>query len=181
MGGGFKLRNMKQTMKTKLSIFLTVMMTALLVGCGGNGEPAGTRSTGSDGSQAAGDAREIVIEGNDQMQFDINSFDVEAGERIRLTLKNVGTMPKFSMGHNVVILQRGADGAAFVEAAMNAAANDYIPQGSENQIIAHTALLGGGEEDSITFTAPQTTGEYPYVCSFPGHYQIGMHGVMNVR
>lgn len=140
-----------------------------------------TSGNSSADAQATADAREVVIEANDQMQFSIDNFMVEPGETIQLTLKNVGTMPKFSMGHNVVVLVKSADPAAFVEAAMNAAANEYIPEGSEDQIIAHTKLLGGGESDTITFTAPEETGDYPFLCSFPGHFQIGMKGTMTVQ
>lgn len=144
------------------------------------GESAGSTASASD-SAATADALEIVIEANDQMQFSIENFVVAPGQTVRLTLDNVGTMPKFSMGHNVVILVKDADAAAFVDAATTAAANEYIPEGSEDQIVAHTALLGGGEEDTITFTAPEAAGDYPFVCSFPGHFQIGMAGTMTVQ
>src|SRR5690606_8203843 len=92
-----------------------------------NAEPIATAA-----SEAA---REIVIRANDQMKFDVEAFEVEAGERIRLVLDNVGTMPKMSMGHNVVILQKEVDPNAFVEAAMSAPANDYIPPASASQIV----------------------------------------------
>ncbi len=82
------------------------------------------------------------------------------------------------MGHNVVILEQSVEPTAFAEAAMNEAGNDYIPQNSEDQIVAYTAMLGGGEEDTIVFTAPESTGEYPFICSFPGHRQVGMAGTM---
>jgi uncharacterized cupredoxin-like copper-binding protein len=32
----------------------------------------------------------------------------------------------------------------------------------------------------VTFTAPTTPGRYEFVCSFPGHYQVGMRGVLIV-
>lgn len=139
-----------------------------------NAEPVATAA-------ASGEAREIVIQANDQMKFDVEAFEVKAGEQIRLVLNNVGTMPKMSMGHNVVILQKEVDPNAFAEAAMMAPANDYIPPSSASQIVAHTKMLGGGESDTITFIAPKNAGEYPYLCSFPGHFQIGMRGVMTVR
>ena len=48
---------------------------------------------------------------------------------------------------------------------------DHIPAGSEAQIVAHTKMLGGGESDVITFTAP-AAGEYEFLCSFPGHFAM---------
>src|SRR5690554_3747369 len=47
----------------------------------------------------------VVLEGNDQMQFDKHLFLVEAGKEITLTLKNVGKLPIEAMGHDVVVLK----------------------------------------------------------------------------
>lgn len=167
------------------TLFGGLLMALLLAGCGGNKQEEQTGASGAQGNgddaAAAGPAREIVIQANDQMQFDITEFTVESGERVRLVLKNIGTMPKFSMGHNVVILQQNVNSDTFADRAMNAPATDYIPPNSENQVLAHTKLLGGGEEDSITFTVPRKKGDYVYICSFPGHYQIGMKGIMKVQ
>jgi len=115
------------------------------------------------------------------MKFNLETFQVSPGSTVKLTLKNVGTMPKFSMGHNVVILDLGTDSGKFVEAAMNSAGTEYIPAAQKGKVVAHTKLLGGGEEDTIVFLAPQQPGDYPFVCSFPGHMQVGMKGTMKVR
>lgn len=174
--------------------FLTCLLcglTLIAAGCGGDKpeSSAGSESSGSGdkstsssvSAEIAANAREVVIEANDQMKFSVERFTVEGGEAIRLVLDNVGSMPKFSMGHNVVILKRNVDAAAFVEDAGMAAGNEYIPASRENEIVAYTPLLGGGEQASVTFLAPEEAGEYPFVCSFPGHYQIGMRGVMIVE
>ena len=79
-------------------------------------------------------------------------------------------MPKESMGHNLVVLTPGVDLATFGGEAAAAAANEYIPQSSLSSIIAHTKLLGPGEEDKITFKLDK--GTYDYICSFPGHYGV---------
>lgn len=171
---------------SKLPVLVAAALAALFLGgCGGDERPEGSSQSQSEAPRTAeppaGEVREIVIEANDQMKFNVESFAVKPGESIRLVLKNVGSMPKFSMGHNVVVLKKGEDPAAFAESATMAAANDYIPPGGEDKIIAHTALLGGGEEDSVTFTAPKDKGEYPFLCTFPGHFQLGMGGVMTVQ
>ncbi len=105
------------------------------------------------------------------MQFDKDLFRVKAGETIKLTFKNVGELPKESMGHNVVVLKPGTDGAAFGGEAIKAVDNEYIPITFASAIVAHTKLLGPGETDVIEFTIDQP-GVYPYLCSFPGHYGI---------
>ncbi len=111
----------------------------------------------------------VVIEANDAMQYNTKKIVVKAGQTVKLTLKNVGKMAKSAMGHNFVLLKKGTDMAKFATDAMKAKATDYIPAG--DLIIVHTKLLGGGEEDTITFEAPEK-GEYDFLCSFPGHYAM---------
>ena len=75
------------------------------------------------------------------------------------------------MGHNFVLLKQGVDLAAFGIKSASAKDTDYIPSDEEDNIIAHTRLIGGGETTSIEFDAPEP-GEYEFLCSFPGHYAI---------
>lgn len=118
------------------------------------------------------------------MRFDVTAFEAKPGQKISVTLKNVGTTPKFSMGHNFVLLDRtintGNVQSAFLDKASMEAAHDYVPQG-DKAVIAHTKLLGPNETDSVTFTAPYVPGEYLYLCSFPGHYSQGTKGFMTVK
>jgi azurin len=111
-----------------------------------------------------------TVESNDQMKFDIELIRVKAGEPVEITLKNVGTMPKEAMGHNFVILKPGVDLPTFGSEATGAADSEYIPKSSMSSIVAHTKLLGPGEEDKITFTVEK--GVYDFICSFPGHYGV---------
>lgn len=85
------------------------------------------------------------------------------------------------MSHNWVLLKQNANPAAFVQAAMGAKANDYIPKSKLDKMIAHTDLVAGGESDSVTFTAPSKPGQYQYVCTFLGHFGAGMKGVLVVK
>ena len=127
-------------------------------------------------------AAEITIEGNDAMQFNVKEFKVKAGETVKLTLKHVGKLPKVAMGHNLVILHMGTDAMTWglqVMANGGNAGNDFIPT-DQSKIIAHTKLLGGGESDTIEFTAPSAPGSYPYLCTFTGHVAM-MRGVMVVE
>jgi azurin len=77
------------------------------------------------------------------------------------------------------LLKEGVDLAAFGQKSATAMDNDYIPASEESSIIAHTKMLGGGESDTIEFTAP-AKGSYEYLCSFPGHYAL-MRGVLIVE
>ncbi|MDQ8202218.1 plastocyanin/azurin family copper-binding protein [Pelagicoccus sp. SDUM812003] len=171
-------------------------MIALLLACislflTACGDKASTSSSGQSGSSNADapakeaetpePSREIVVEANDQMKFDKTEIIIAPGETVKLTLNNVGTMPKFSMGHNLVILDKAADVAAFAEASAMSPANEYISPDFQDKVVAATALLGGGETDSVVFTAPKTRGDYPFLCSFPGHVQAGMKGLLKVQ
>lgn len=113
----------------------------------------------------------IVIKGSDAMQFDLKVIKVKAGEKVKLTLVHSGKLAKAAMGHNWVLLKQGVDVAAFGGKAAAARETDYIPKSEAANIIAHTKLLGGGESDTIEFTAPKK-GKYTFVCSFPGHYAL---------
>lgn len=118
----------------------------------------------------AQDKVEITIEGNDRMQFNLSEITVQSGQTVVLTLKHTGRLPVAAMGHNWVLLTQGTDIQQFGIAASKARDNEYIPEDTD-QVIVHTALIGGGEETTIEFKAP-TAGTYDYICSFPGHYGI---------
>jgi azurin len=125
--------------------------------------------------------RAIEIDANDTMKFSVNEIKAKPGESITVTLKNTGTLPKTAMGHNFVLLKSADAVQPFVTDSTQAGATDYIPESQKASIIAHTKLLGPGESDSVTFKAPDTAGSYPYLCSFPGHYQVGMKGELVVQ
>jgi azurin len=85
------------------------------------------------------------------------------------------------MAHNVVVLDNDVDLDAFASASARARDNEYIAPDYKENIIAATALAGGGETVEVTFTVPEKVGEYEYICSFPGHYSAGMKGVLKVQ
>lgn len=124
--------------------------------------------------------KEIHINADDKMKYDVTAFDAKPGEKISITLTNIGTTPKFSMGHNCVVLDRNVNVQNFLDAASMAASTDYVPKDFKG-VLAHTKLLGPGESDTVTFNAPYIPGDYPFFCSFPGHYSQGTKGVMAVK
>jgi azurin len=132
-------------------------------------------------STASAAPREITITGNDSMKFNLTRIEVAPGEEIKIIFQNVGTMPKQAMGHNFVLLHKGANAQAFATAALKAAATEYIPAALADQMIGHTKLLGPKQKDELVFTAPTEAGDYPYLCSFPAHFISGMKGVMVVK
>ena len=125
----------------------------------------------------------VQINADDKMKFDLTAFEVKPGQKVSVTLKNVGTTPKFSMGHNFIMLDRTVNTGnvqAFLDKASTEAAHDYVPPDAK-EVLAHTKLLGPNETDTVTFNAPFVPGEYLYLCSFPGHYTQGTKGFMTVK
>lgn len=171
-------------MNKRIKISMIMLMGFLAVTSCGKKETTPTddqtevsEPTGEGETPAA--SNDLVIEGNDQMQFNKTELHAVAGKPITLTLKHVGQTPKEAMGHNLVILQEGTDEAAFATKAMAAKDTDYIPASEKASIVAHTKLLGGGEEDTIEFTIDKK-GTYNFLCTFPGHYAM-MKGVLIVE
>lgn len=162
----------------KKSLLLVVFAVPFLfAACGDNKNKTTQTETPSAeaGSSTSQLSNEVALTANDQLKFDKIEINVKAGEKVTLTLKNIGTMPKESMGHNFVLLQDGTDLDAFEKEAMQAP--DHIPANNP-AIIAHTRLLGPGESDTIEFTVP--AGQYTFICSFPGHYKT-MLGVLTAQ
>ena len=148
-----------------------VMGALLFAACGKKEEK-------ESGGAAAAAAAPIVITANDQMQYSTKAIEVAAGSQVTLVLQNVGTMPKENMAHNFTLLKPGTVPADFGTKAMAAKATDYIPEG-DPAVIVHTKLLGPGESDTLKFTAP-AAGEYPYMCTFPGHFAV-MNGILTSK
>jgi azurin len=165
---------------------LIFLLAMALVGCGGSEsspEAPGSsdRTTPPKQTTASGDVdRTVTIhpKGN-QMKYKETEFTVSPGETIKLVFENTATSP--SMQHNVVVLNTVKDDAfrRVGEAGMQAgSANNYVPE--DDAILAHTSMSRPGETVSVTFTVPETTGEYGYLCTFPGHWAT-MQGTMYVE
>lgn len=174
-----------------LSLFLVTLIGATLAcSCGKSSDEAGSGKGASPAAEAASKPapvksdlplKKIEITANDQMKFSVEAIEAQAGQPLEVTLINVGSMPKASMGHNWVLLINEADAAKIVEEGFAFAGNDYIPTNMEDHVIARTKILGPGERETVTFNAPSEPGDYEYFCSFPGHYTIGMKGILTVK
>ena len=132
-------------------------------------------------AKATGKARTIELTGDDKMKFDKTELTAKPGETIRVVVKSIGTMAKTIMAHNFVLLKLDADVAEFNTAAFSARATDFIPADKKDSIIANTALAGPGETVEVTFKVPAKAGSYNFLCSFPGHYALGMRGKLIVK
>lgn len=168
---------------SRVPLLVICTFAIALAGCGKKETAPVTSDKGEKATGVATEAtgRAIEITGNDTMKFSLTEIRAKPGESLSVTLSNVGTMPKMSMGHNWVLLKSADLVNAFVEAAMQSPTTDYLPANHKNDMLAHTRLLGPKEKDTVTFQAPKQPGRYPFVCSFPGHFQVGMKGELIVE
>ena len=176
----------------KIRLLPFALFSALLaVGCGKKenvpattadaiaSAPAATAPKAAAPAAAASSARVIEITANDQMQFNMTKIEAKPGEELKIVLNNIGTLPKLAMGHNWVLLTAGTDAMAFGAASMTAKDTDYIAPSMKDKVIAFIPILGPKEKGETTFKAP-AAGEYPYICSFPGHVAL-MKGTLVVK
>ena len=159
-----------------LSFFLCAALVAAPVAAQGT-----KAKTPAPPKPSAKGGRVITITGTDNMKFDVTTITAKPGERLRVVLKAVGALPKIAMAHNFVLLKAGANVDEINKAAMTARDTDFIPPAFKAQIHAFTPLAGAGETVEVSFAAPTTPGTYPYICSFPGHYTMGMKGNLIVK
>jgi azurin len=127
---------------------------------------------------AAAKGRTVNITGNDTMKYDVTTIDAKPGETLHIVLKNVGSMPKVAMAHNVVILKPGTDASAFTSAGMTSRETDFIAPAQKANVLAATTLAGAGETVDLTFKVPAKPATYTFVCTFPGHFAAGMTGTI---
>ena len=112
----------------------------------------------------------------ERMMYDVKELNVKAGKHVKLTFANDDFMP-----HNLLLVNPGKiDDIASKALALGAKGFDtgFVPESSD--ILWHSKLLDHGKEEVIDFSAPTNPGDYPYMCSFPGH-SIIMRGLMHVK
>ena len=110
------------------------------------------------------------------LQYDLVRFTVKPGAKVKVVLTN-----KDDMSHNLVFTKPGKRDSV-VHAAMKLVEKgpsmDYIPDSPD--VLWSMPVLSPGEVKTLTFTAPEEPGVYPYVCTFPGH-GFSMYGAMYVN
>ena len=112
-----------------------------------------------------------------KMAYDQTELSVTAGQYVELVLNNVDEMP-----HNLVLIEAGSleTFGVLVDEFLkspNAANSEYVP--SSRYVLGATKMLDPGETGTIFFKAPDKPGEYPFICTFPGHWRM-MQGILTV-
>lgn len=110
-----------------------------------------------------------------EMRFDKTSFTVKTGQLVEIRFENIDYMQ-----HNLLILTQGSLARVGEEAdklATNSGESDYVPDMEE--VLYATKVVDPDSKAILQFTAPDKVGDYPFVCTFPGHWRL-MNGVMTV-
>ena len=115
----------------------------------------------------------------ERMLFDVTRFEVKARQSIRIDFINPD-----ATAHNLVIVAPGS--AEEIGHAANEMAKDpkaakkgqFVPK--SKKVIQATRMVAPLSAESLRFVAPKKPGEYPYLCTFPGHWVI-MKGIMVVK
>ena len=130
----------------------------------------------------ADDAEKVVsISCGDTLKFDIVKIEAAPGQKLHIKLRNDGTMPKATMGHNWILLDNMSQVMPYATAGMSARDSGYQPKALASHVLAVIPLLGPKESGEVTFTAPEKPGTYPYLCSVSGHAMAGMRGELIVK
>ena len=114
------------------------------------------------------------------LAYDKAELTCKAGQKVKVTLNNNGGI--LPQPHNFILMKPGT--LDKVGALANAMLSDpkamdksYIPESPD--IIAPMKLVQPGQTGSVEFTAPAEAGDYPYACTFPGHWLL-MRGILKV-
>ncbi len=121
----------------------------------------------------------VTVSATADMKFTPTEFTVKAGSAVKLVFRNPD-----SLYHNLVIVNEGALDKIGTKADMMAGQPDgldknYVPDDPDVLHWTPQITLGIARSYTLNFFAPDKPGEYPYICTFPGHWRI-MRGVMKV-
>lgn len=111
-----------------------------------------------------------------QMEFEQTEITANPGQTVTIIFENTATST--AMQHNVVVLNTADDSAIRRVGQAGTTAENYVPD--DPAIITATDVAKPGETTKVTFTVPESPGEYAYICTYPGHY-VSMQGTLIVE
>lgn len=121
----------------------------------------------------------VTVSATADLKFTPEEFTVKAGSAVQLLFHNPD-----NLYHNLVIVKAGALESVGTKADLMAAQPDgmdkhYVPDDPNVLQWTPQITLGIARSHTLRFFAPDEPGDYPYICTFPGHWRV-MRGVMKV-
>lgn len=123
-------------------------------------------------------ARPLSIEAASNLAYKTPELRAKPGETLALTFVNPDVVP-----HNWVLAKPGtlATVGTLADALITdpeAVARHYVPK--TDDVIAYADITEPGKSQTIYFSVPNTSGRYPFLCTFPGHWKL-MNGLLIVE
>lgn len=119
----------------------------------------------------------VTLHSDDQIRWDKATIEVSKQcQTFTVTLVHDGSLSKEVMGHNW-LLTKAEDKEAVIRAMMSAKYTGFVKD--DQRIIAHTGLIGGGEQTTVSFDVSLLVAgqKYSYFCSYPEHSEL-MQGTL---
>lgn len=157
-------------MKKTLSVLMLSLLSGLAMASGEHGDHQGheqqhNQAMGQPGKEAE-ISRTIEVDMDDNMRFSPQQIEVNAGETLRLLVKNSG-----SLVHELVI----GDLASLQEHAEMMRRMPDMQHDDPNMI-----SLKPGQKGELIWTFDQA-GSVDFACLVPGHLEAGMKGKIQVK
>ncbi|WP_395748990.1 LamG-like jellyroll fold domain-containing protein [Prosthecobacter sp.] len=122
--------------------------------------------------------RELVIEAALGLQYVQKKLTAKPGEKLTIVFKNPDVVPHNWMLAKPGTLQKIGNLANLMITDPQGIAKHYVPDSPD--VLAYTDMTNPQATFTIHITAPTEKGDYPYLCTFPGHWMV-MNGVLKVE
>lgn len=122
--------------------------------------------------------REIIVEAALGLQFVQKQLTAKAGEKLTIVFKNPDVVPHNWLLAKPGTLQKLGEKCNLMITDPKGLEKHYVPDSDE--VIAYTDMTNPKESFTIHITAPAEKGDYPYLCTFPGHWMV-MNGMLKVE
>ena len=122
--------------------------------------------------------REIRIDAINGLKYSKKIIEAKSNEALVMILKNIDAMP-----HNLVIVQPGSTkmvGEASFKMISDPKAGEKNYAPDMNEVLHVIPVIEPGKTHSLHFRAPKKPGDYPYICTFPGHW-MAMQGILRIK
>lgn len=128
------------------------------------------------GKQNASSIDLHIASDGDQLAFKPDHLSCPTGADVRLFFHHAGII--LDDPHDWVLLKPGAVNTFLADADKSPDKSAVIPANDKAMVLAATPLCGKSHTVIVEFIAP-APGDYPFVCSVPGHGET-MRGVLSV-